>query len=143
MPRSEKNKYPLFACHDWVIENIYTIDETVENDINREKLLRERAKRIQDEIKAEQMAGIMVPRDQAMHWLSDIIGEVRQALFGLPRRLAASLLAKTDERDIETELRSEIKRILWSLASPLEKNRRKGKKRAASAGSSAHVEASR
>jgi hypothetical protein len=137
-------KYPLFSCMDWVIENVFSMDESMENDINQERLLRERARRIQDEIKAEHMSGAFVPKDQAVHWLASMLSEARQALTGLPRRVAGSLLTKTDERDIELELRSEINKILWRLAKPLDRgSHKKTKKRTHSARAAGSVETAR
>lgn len=129
MPRGGPNRYPHKKCHEWIQQNIFALDESTNNDINQEKLLRERAKRIQDEIKAKTMLGQVVPRDQAIYWVSVLVSETKQALIGLPRRLAASLATKTDERDVESELRAELTGILRDLSRPLEREKRKKKGR--------------
>ena len=142
MPRAKVNQYPLKACFDWIRENIFSVDESVSLDISQEKLLRERAKRIQDEIKAQQMSGQVVPRDQAIAWVSKLLTEARLAFLGLPRRLAGSLVILQDEREIESVLRHEITKILWQLSRPLPQKSR-GKARTASARAAARLETAR
>lgn len=61
----------------------------------------------------------LVPREQAKQWLSTIIAEARLAIMGLPRRMAGILVLETDERNIETLLRTEVNKILWQLTKPL------------------------
>lgn len=122
-PRIGTGKYPLKACFDWWVQKRAGGEQS--NDINEEKLKRERAKRIQDELKAEQMKGTLVPADAAKSWLRTLLSEARLALDGLPRRLASVLATITDEKEIEHLLRTEIRAILERLARPVKGRKEK------------------
>jgi len=119
LPYNKKKKsYPLKHCLDWIRKNIWSPRDE-HGDINKEKLLRERAKRIQDEFKAEQLSGSLIPKDQAIVWLAALVAQTKQSLQGLARRVAPILALKKDEKDIEIELRGEVRAILLELARPL------------------------
>ena len=119
---SKKKKYPLRACLTWVKENIWH-HQTEGGGINEEKLLRERARRKQDEFKADAMAKNLVPRDQAEKWLMGHVDEAKGALWGLPRRMGPTLAPVSDEKEVEFVLRKEIREILEELSAPLKKKK--------------------
>lgn len=134
LPYNENKKlYPLGACHKWIVENILR-PKSENGDINKEKLLRERAKRIQDEFKAEAMKENLIPKGKAEQWLHGHVEEAKTALWGLPRRMGPVLMSISDEKEIELLLREEIHKILEEMAKPLHgkkqsrrKNSRKSK----------------
>ena len=73
-------------------------------------------KKEREKLKLETERGNLVSKDWAMSVLSMAISEARTAFLGLPRRIAPELAPKTDERDIEWDLREAIKGILRDLA---------------------------
>jgi phage terminase Nu1 subunit (DNA packaging protein) len=89
------------------------------------KTRREIARAEREELLVKKIKGDLVPKHQAEQWLGDIVREVRQHFISLPRRVAGAIVLKTDERDVEVELRSEIHKILEQLAKPLERKERK------------------
>jgi hypothetical protein len=68
-------------------------------------------------LKLEIEKGNLVHRNQAEQWLSSIIDKARSHLLGFPKRLAGPLAIMTDEKEIEQELRKEIRRVLEEMGS--------------------------
>lgn len=70
-------------------------------------------------LKLEIEKGNLVPRDEVGELLSLIVNKAKIKLLGLPKRMAGSLAAISDEREIEYKLRQEIRKILEELGTPL------------------------
>jgi hypothetical protein len=75
-------------------------------------------------LKLEIEKGNLVPKDQAIEWLSLMVNNAKLRLLGIPKRMAGPLAIILDEKEIEYRLRMEIRRILEELGTPL-----KGKKK--------------
>lgn len=134
VPPVEKGKIDLVAAAKAIIDYYRKLAEGQGTfSLTDVRVRREAARAEREEIIVQKLKGELVLKDQAMEWLYIMFSEAKQALVSIPRRLAGSLLTKTDERDIESELRTEIQKILWQLSRPLEPKRRpKTRKRAAS-----------
>ena len=89
-------------------------------------------KKEREKLKLETERGNLVPKEQSLIWLSKLLAEIKLHFLGLPRRLVGSLIILKDEREVESVLKHEITRILWTLSKPLpQKERRKKPRRRA------------
>jgi phage terminase Nu1 subunit (DNA packaging protein) len=108
MPKNRRGAYPLLKCFSWWLDNVCSDGhDTTLSEERRQKVVIERQIK---ELELEEKRGSLV-----LKWLGDIVREVRQHLLSLPRRVAASLVLLSDERDIELALRKEIFQILNRL----------------------------
>lgn len=82
-------------------------------------------KKEREKLKLEQERGNLIARNVQVEWLTRCVSEAQIGFRGLPRRLAASIALKSDEREIELELRAEITRILRELAANKQGRRKK------------------
>jgi len=128
VPAVVKGKIDFVAASKGLIEYYRRLAEADGSLVLRDEQAALTAiKKEREKLKLETDRKNLVPRSQAIEWLSAILSEVKLAFVGLPRRLAGSLVILQDEREIESVLRSEVMKILWTLAKPLE-GRKKGKK---------------
>jgi len=67
-------------------------------------------------LKNGKLAGLLVSRDEVEATFLQVSTDIRQALLGLPRKLAPLLVEMKDERAIRKLLDDEIKRTLHKLA---------------------------
>lgn len=75
-------------------------------------------------LKLEIEKGNLVPKDQAIEWLSLMVNNAKLQLLGIPKRMAGPLAIISDEKEIEYRLRIEIRRILEELGTPLKEKRK-------------------
>ena len=75
------------------------------------------------ELKLQIQRGDLVPKGEQLVWLSMHVIQAKNALWTLPRRMAETLAIETDGREIESLLRSELRRILTDLAAPINRPR--------------------
>jgi len=80
-------------------------------------------KKEREKLKLETERGNLVEKAWAMQILTMAVSEARTAFLGLPRRIAPVLAPKTDERDIEWDLREAIIGILRDLSKPFRKKK--------------------
>ena len=66
-------------------------------------------------LELERTKGNLVDRQQAIAWLCEQISNATMSFKGLARRLAPSLAVITDEKELEEQLRKEIKSIIDRL----------------------------
>lgn len=111
----EKWGYDIFEVFSWYQKNIIS-DPGVETNLAQEKLLRERAKRKLDELKAAKERGSLIEKSLAYSWLGQMIVECKSNFLTLPRRLAEQLAVEQDPKMVETILRGELRQILTTLA---------------------------
>jgi hypothetical protein len=76
-------------------------------------------------LKLEMEKGNLVPKDQAIDWLSLLVSNAKARFLGLPKRMAGPLAPISNEREIEYKLRAEIRDILKELATPLKESKKK------------------
>ena len=124
-PKAARGKYPILSGFRWYKKFVLGQVNGQATDLATERLLRERARRKLDELKAEQAAGRLVDRDQAIFWVKELVIEVKQNFLALPRRFAESLAPVTDPKIIEEILREEIRRILFDMSQPRKKEVRR------------------
>lgn len=66
----------------------------------------------------------LISKDKSIEWLTLLVSNARAAFWGLPKRLAEPLALISDSKEIEFEMRKEIRRILEELARPLSKEQK-------------------
>ncbi len=126
VPRPDRGKIDFIAASKALIAYYRKLAETHgELSLSDERTAWTMVRKEREKLKLETERGNLVPVDQAKIWLAILVGEARLALMGLPRRLAGTLILKTDERDVEAELRTEITKILRELTKPLTRRGRK------------------
>jgi len=118
LPRNARGKYPLLACFHWWKKNIIGQVKGESLDIGAERLLRERARRKLEEMKAEVMAGSLVYKEESLKFFRTRVAEARQGFLILPHRLSEPLAVMTDSKEIFELLRKEIFSILNNLSQP-------------------------
>ena len=111
-PRGKRNQYPLVTGFRWWRKNI--VGEEA-GELQIEKLLRERARREQDQVKAEVAKNSVIQRETAIAWLTTIISEAKLHFRGIPARVAPVLQGR-DEKEIQVILLKEIDDILWKMS---------------------------
>jgi len=141
-PKSKRNEYPLKAGLDWVRGNVWSTPDGA-GDMAGFKLREQKAKAEQREMDVEKQRGSLVPREQSLIWLSRLLAEIKLHFLGLPRRLAGSLIILKDEREVESVLKHEITRILWTLSKPLPHKERRKKPRRRAGRTKARAKAAR
>jgi len=70
-----------------------------------------------EELRVKRVAESLVPRDEALSWVRELVAEARSAFLPLARRLAPVLHGK-EIRDIEGILDDAVKATLRRLAKP-------------------------
>jgi hypothetical protein len=126
MPKKARNQYPLKECLDWIKTNVWGVGIGKE-DFAQEKLKYQKARTRREELRVQQEEKSVIPRDQAIKWVSLLVAEAKAAFMNFPRRMGASLALISDEKEIEGTLRKEIYSILTELAKPLKDQKRKKK----------------
>lgn len=84
---------------------------------------KELARAEREEIIVKKLKGELVLKNQAMAWLSLLIGNAKAHFMGLPKRLAGPLAIVNDEKEIEHLIRSEVRRILEEFSEALKKKK--------------------
>ena len=92
------------------------------------RIRKEAARAEREELIVKKLKGELVARDQAMEWLSLLVGSAKAHLWGLPKRLAGPMSICTDAKETEQLMRVEIRRILEDMGRPLKKMQPVGKK---------------
>jgi hypothetical protein len=96
------------------------------------------------EAQLEQRLGELVPKGEATKWLIALGSATKLAFLNLPRRLAGTLKALDDEKEIEILLRSEIRSIIYNLLEkPLRGKHKRTRKKNSKKRVGGHLEASR
>jgi len=80
---------------------------------------KEAARAEREELIVKKLKGELVSKNQAMEWLSFLVGNAKSHFWGLAKRLAGPLSVMTDEKETEEAIRKEIRRILEDLGAPL------------------------
>jgi hypothetical protein len=127
---------------DWVKENIWKSpdDNKTIKEANRREAM---AKAEEREIKVLRLKGELLPRDASLQLLRILVAEARARLLGLPRRLAETLSALSDPKEIESLLREDVNRLLDDLGKPLDDAKRRTKSRTHTPRTSARLETTR
>ncbi len=79
------------------------------------------------ELKASALRGDLIEKDQAIKWLTVLVSEAKSAFLALPRRLAPVLYGVSEIRDIETQIRTEIHKVLEKLARSIKTEKKPSK----------------
>jgi len=108
-------RFPLGPCLDWVKRNIWHTDSG-EGDMAEQKLAFQRARTRREELRVLQEEGSLIPKNEAVKWVSLLVAEAKQGFMNLPRRFGPVLAVVNDEKEIEELLRKEIWAILRQLA---------------------------
>ena len=116
LPKNGRGRYPAISCFRWWKKFVIGQVDGQGTDLATERLFRERAKRKLDELKAGKEEGRLIDRSLAISWISQMIVEAKSNFWSLPRRMCGQLAAITDEKEIESLLREEIRRILTNLS---------------------------
>ena len=116
LPCDGRNKYPLSRCLQWLLENVWCPVTPGGESMADTKLRRERAKAKMAELLLAEREGSLIDKDVPLQWLCSHVTEAKSAFLDLPRRMGETLAATSDQREIESELRKEIRRILTDLA---------------------------
>ena len=92
---------------------------------NRERTLIE-VRRDNEVLKGELLAiklkieqGELVPKGESIQWLSSMVAVAKSAFWNMPRRMGEILSLIADPKEVELQLRKEIRIILEQLAEPL------------------------
>jgi hypothetical protein len=96
-----------------------TDPESNPSSLTETKRQHEEVKMELSKLKLEIEKGNLVPKDQAIEWLSLMVNNAKLRLLGIPKRMSGPLAIILDEKEIEYRLRIEIRRILQELGSPL------------------------
>ena len=108
-------RFPLGPCLDWVKRNIWYTDSG-KSEMAEEKLAFQRARTRREELRVQQEEKSLIPRNEAIHWLSTLVSEAKAGFMNLPRRFGPVLAVVNDEKEVEELLRKEIWAILRQLA---------------------------
>jgi len=76
-------------------------------------------------LKLEIEKGNLVPKDQAIEWLSLMVNNAKLRFLGLPKRTCGIFASVNDPKQIEEIHRKEIRAILIELSKPLKRNPKK------------------
>lgn len=93
--------------------------------LTEERRQHEAVKKEISKLKLEIERGSLVPRDQAIEWLSLLVSNAKARFLGLPKRMAGPLAPPMTEREVEYLLRTEIRGILEELGTPLREKKKK------------------
>ncbi len=74
-------------------------------------------------LKVQVERGDLVPKEAQINWLCILVVNARTGFWNLPRRMGEVLALINDPREIECELRREIRQILEEMVSPLGKEK--------------------
>lgn len=85
-------------------------------------------KKEREKLKLEEDRKNLVPRTEAVKWVSLLVVECKAALWNIPRRLGPVLSLISDERECEQVLRVEIRKGLDELAKGSKIKKDKGKR---------------
>ena len=86
------------------------------------RIRKEKARADREELLVKRLKGELVPKDQAINWLTGHVTAAKLGFQSLPKRLAPVVRLKKDEKEIEIEIRNEVYKILKELAKPLNAN---------------------
>ena len=115
MPKKGRNEYSLKDCLAWIKTNVWYVGLGKE-DIASEKLKYQKARTRREELRVLQEEKTLVPRDEAIKWVSLLVSESKSAFMNFPRRMGPLLAPVFDEKECEQMLRTEIWAILRHLA---------------------------
>lgn len=87
-------------------------------DINAEKALHEKAKRIKAELDLEQRAGALVSADAARRAWEHVAATVRDRVMGIIPRVAPVVAALDDTRDVKATLDEALREALTVVREP-------------------------
>lgn len=87
-------------------------------DINAERALHEKAKRIKAELDLEQRAGSLVSTDAATRAWENVAAVVRDRVMGIIPRVAPVVAALDDTRDVKATLDEALREALTVLRQP-------------------------
>jgi len=111
--KEPSGKYDLLKSNHSFIAHLR---KQVEGDeMKAAKLRRELSKARLSELETAEKEKSLIPRGEAVSWLSQIVSEAKQGFLNLPRRVAETLMGR-DPKEIEAILRFEIHDILWRLS---------------------------
>jgi phage terminase Nu1 subunit (DNA packaging protein) len=110
LPHSKKGIPFVEGFQWWRAERFKELDE-----LRAARTRREVAKAHIAELDAKEREKSLIPRSEAVHWLSTIVSEAKQGFLNLPRRVAETLMGR-DAKEVESILRFEIHDVLWRLS---------------------------
>lgn len=126
LQRVERGKFDLREVIRFRDENIFGSNH---DEKQKAETRIKQAKATIAELEVAELEKSLIPKEQVLKWLSEIILEARQALLNIPHRLCEQLVVETDSKVILEILRNEIYDALNRLGTgrkSIKKNLEKG-----------------
>ena len=111
LPHSKKGIPFVEGFQWWRAERFKELDA-----LRAARTRREVAKAHISELDAKEREKSLIPRNEAVKWVSLLVAEAKQGFINLPRRFGPVLAVVNDERECEEILRKEIWAILKELS---------------------------
>ncbi|MBF0548176.1 MAG: hypothetical protein HQM08_27315 [Candidatus Riflebacteria bacterium] len=119
-------KFDDVLSHKLYIENVikpeFNQGSNGEESIDESKRRKEKALADKAELQAKQLSESLIPKDQAIDWVIELVVEAKSAFRSIPRRIAPVIYGK-EIRDIEGIISDEIDDALRKLARPVKKEK--------------------
>jgi hypothetical protein len=124
VPKPENGKVDIIrALIHWMFYYRKLSESQGEAGLMEVRKRKETARAEREEIMVRKLKEELVLKNQAMAWLSLLVGNARAHFLGLSKRLAGQLVVMTDEKEIEYFIRIEVRQILEEFAAVLKKTK--------------------